>query len=97
MPLAYILPALCFIRLDPSPVLRKLPAIATALFGSLVSLTGLIILIVNGPATEHCSHGQQMAYCSKSPISSNSTLEAAALTGLKFNATILESLPRPIQ
>ncbi|XP_035705613.1 putative sodium-coupled neutral amino acid transporter 11 isoform X2 [Folsomia candida] len=96
MPLAYILPALCYIRLDPSPFLskHKLPAIATAIFGTLVSITGLIILLVNGPSTEHCSHGQQMAYCTKGP-SLNSSIQAAALTGVR--SSMLESLPSPIQ
>jgi sodium-coupled neutral amino acid transporter 11 len=85
MPLAYILPALCYIRLDPSPLFskQKLPAIATASFGTLVSLTGLILLIFNGPSTEHCSHGQPMPYCTAGPsgLSANSTLRSVLLRG----------------
>jgi hypothetical protein len=70
MPLAYILPALCFIRLEPSRLFsrQKLPAIATALFGITVSVVGLILLIVNGHSSGNCSHGQPLAYCTQPKI-----------------------------
>lgn len=65
MPLAYILPALCYIRLEPSPFFsrEKLPAIATATFGTLVSLAGLIIILTREPETGNCTHGKEMDYC----------------------------------
>ncbi|ODN06280.1 putative sodium-coupled neutral amino acid transporter 11 [Orchesella cincta] len=66
MPLAYILPALCYIKLEPSPLLsrEKFPAIATALFGTSVSLAGLVLLLTREDATSgSCSHGRQMDYC----------------------------------
>lgn len=64
IPLAYVLPAICFIRLDPSKFLsrEKLPAIGIAIFGIGVSTIGLFLLILNGQSSQ-CSHGKSMPYC----------------------------------
>lgn len=65
MPLAYILPAMCYIRLEPSRLFsrEKLPAIATFLFGTLVSFAGLIVILTREEETGSCSHGKPMFYC----------------------------------
>ncbi|CAG7819299.1 unnamed protein product [Allacma fusca] len=110
MPLAYILPALCFIRLEPSRFFsrEKLPAIATALFGSLVSGTGLIMLIINGQESQ-CSHGQALPYCTVAPNSFDANVSSATIAGpvLRSVAASLvsqgggspvgEILPHPMQ
>lgn len=64
VPLAFILPAICYIKLEPSPLLswKKFPAILTAIFGIVVTTVGLILTFVN-PSDYSCSHGQEMEYC----------------------------------
>lgn len=75
MPLAYIMPALCYLKLEPSPILSrtKLPAILTAAFGALVSVAGLIIILTREGSETNCSHGQQMPYCTTGPESLRNT------------------------
>lgn len=70
MPLAYIMPALCYIRLEPSPLLsrEKFPAICTALFGTVVSIAGLIIILSREEETGNCSHGKPMWYCTNRTV-----------------------------
>ncbi|GAB6031959.1 hypothetical protein CHUAL_010340 [Chamberlinius hualienensis] len=64
VPLAYILPAICYLKLETAPILswQKLPAIFTALFGTVVAVVGLILTFAN-PSDYSCSHGQEMEYC----------------------------------
>jgi len=63
VPLAFILPPLCYLRLHPGPTLTwaKSPAIALVAFGTVTSLSGVALLIANG--TPKCGHGQNPAYC----------------------------------
>ncbi|XP_046451044.1 putative sodium-coupled neutral amino acid transporter 11 [Daphnia pulex] len=72
IPLAYILPAICYLRLEPSPwkSWRKLPALLMAFFGIIMSLSGLVMIFVNWGVNSTCSHGVEMNYC---PIWVNST------------------------
>ncbi|XP_057380444.1 putative sodium-coupled neutral amino acid transporter 11 [Daphnia carinata] len=65
IPLAYILPALCYIRLEPSSwkTWHKLPAIMMAFFGILMSFSGLVMIFVNWGMNSSCSHGAEMSYC----------------------------------
>lgn len=65
IPLAYVLPALCYIRLEPSSwkTWHKLPAIMMAFFGILMSFSGLIMIFVNWGMNSSCSHGAEMSYC----------------------------------
>ena len=47
VPLAFILPPLCYLKLQPHPVLawRQLPALAMAAFGVLVAVCGVGLLV----------------------------------------------------
>lgn len=65
IPLAYILPALCYLRLEEGHVLarKKLPAMGVAFFGLIVTLLGLIFIVVDIDEVGSCSHGMNMPYC----------------------------------
>lgn len=65
IPLAYILPALCYLRLEPSTLKswKKLPAIIMAAVAVFTSLGGLVMIILNWDVNSSCSHGVEMSYC----------------------------------
>ena len=65
IPLAYILPPMCYLRLEPSSwkSLHKLPAVLMAVFGVIMSVCGLVMIIVNWGVNSTCSHGVEMSYC----------------------------------
>lgn len=65
IPLAYVLPALCYLRLEEGHVLarKKLPAVGVAFFGLIVTLLGLIFIVVDFDEVDTCSHGMSMPYC----------------------------------
>lgn len=69
VPLAYVLPALSYLKLEEGNVFskRKLPALGLFLFGSLVALLGLLLLIMDFDQVDTCSHGRVMPYCEKPP------------------------------
>jgi len=65
-PLAYILPALCVLKLQQERIAqwRNLPCILTALFGVSVSVIGLALAIVEiASGLQGCSHGRDLPYC----------------------------------
>jgi sodium-coupled neutral amino acid transporter 11 len=74
VPLAYLLPALCYCRLEEGSVFsrRKIPALVTALFGAVVAITGTAMLILRFDTASECSHGAIMPYC-KTEIITNAT------------------------
>jgi len=65
VPLAYLLPALCYCRLESGSLFsrKKMPALLTALVGAVVAIMGTIMLIVNFDTASECSHGVSMSYC----------------------------------
>ncbi|KAL7302006.1 hypothetical protein TKK_0005243 [Trichogramma kaykai] len=65
VPLAYILPALCYLRLEPGPLLSplKLPALSLLLAGIFAAVSGLLLLVFNGSDSASCVHGGVMFYC----------------------------------
>ncbi len=65
MPLAFILPALCYLKLDPGRMItwNKLPAFLLALFGFCVAIIGTMLAIVRVLDGVKCSHGKEMEYC----------------------------------
>jgi solute carrier family 38 (sodium-coupled neutral amino acid transporter), member 11 len=65
VPLAYLLPALCYCRLEAGSLFsrKKMPALLTALVGAVVAIMGTIMLIVNFGTASECSHGVSMSYC----------------------------------
>ncbi|KAG8227749.1 hypothetical protein J437_LFUL007539 [Ladona fulva] len=77
VPLAYILPALTYCKLEEGPLLgsQKLPALATAIFGLSVAILGLISIVLDFNHASQCSHGVDMPYCIKDNTTvSNNTL-----------------------
>ena len=65
VPLAYVLPALCYLKLEEGSLLssKKLPALGLLVAGVFAAISGLILLIVNTHSTESCVHGKVMPYC----------------------------------
>lgn len=72
VPLAYILPGLCYLRLEEGPLLspKKLPALGLMTAGVFAAVSGLLLLILNSDTSSSCVHGKVMPYCIES---SNST------------------------
>ncbi|XP_060533519.1 putative sodium-coupled neutral amino acid transporter 11 isoform X2 [Cylas formicarius] len=65
VPLAYVLPALCYLRLEEGFVLNrnKLPALGVAIFGTTVAALGVIFLFLDIDKVNECSHDSEMPYC----------------------------------
>lgn len=67
VPLAYILPGLCYLKLEEGPILsaKKLPALGLMTAGILAAISGLILIIINSTSSGSCFHGKIMPYCVK--------------------------------
>lgn len=76
VPLAYVLPALCYLRLEEGSLLsaKKLPALGLMISGVLAAVAGLLLVIFTAGSTDSCFHGKIMDYCiQNSTIVENST------------------------
>lgn len=74
IPLAYILPGLAYIQLDPNPLLgrEKLPALGLVVFGALVTILGAAVLLPS--INEDCRADIVLDYCKSSDMSYNTTM-----------------------
>ncbi|XP_063215986.1 putative sodium-coupled neutral amino acid transporter 11 isoform X2 [Bacillus rossius redtenbacheri] len=65
VPLAYVLPAVSYLRLETGPLLSqvKVPALSLAVFGVFVVVTGVVVLAMNFSEVGTCSQGHEMPYC----------------------------------
>lgn len=65
VPLAYVLPGLCYLKLEDGPILssKKLPALGLMSAGVFAAVSGLLLLILNNDTSSSCVHGQVMPYC----------------------------------
>ncbi|XP_030749255.1 putative sodium-coupled neutral amino acid transporter 11 [Sitophilus oryzae] len=65
VPLAYVLPALCYLRLEEGVIYgrNKLPALGVAIFGCTVAILGVVFLFMDLEQVNQCSHGSAMSYC----------------------------------
>lgn len=65
VPLAYVLPAMTYLKLEEGFILsrRKLPALGLLIFGSTVAILGVLFLILDFDQVDTCSHGKIMSYC----------------------------------
>lgn len=79
VPLAYVLPGLCYLKLEEGPILssKKLPALGLMTAGILAAISGLLLIIINISSSGTCFHGKIMPYCVE-----NSTLHLNTTTGI---------------
>lgn len=65
IPLAYILPAATYLKLENGPLLSwaKFPALMLAVCGAAVAICGTVVAIIDINAGVSCSHGADMPYC----------------------------------
>ncbi|XP_069702893.1 putative sodium-coupled neutral amino acid transporter 11 isoform X2 [Periplaneta americana] len=65
VPLAYVLPAVSYLKLEEGSVFshRKFPALCLALFGLIIAILGLVLLITNRNKVDTCSHGNEPSFC----------------------------------
>lgn len=65
IPLAFILPSLCYVRVEEGPLFAgtKKWAWAVAVFGIVCFIAGTVSLITNFEQLSQCSHGEEMPYC----------------------------------
>ena len=77
IPLAYIIPAACYLRLAPDIILsrQKLPALLMFIFGIFMSISGLVVIFVNWLDNNSCSHGVEMPYC----LTTNNSIQRSNL------------------
>lgn len=92
VPLAYILPALCYLKLEEGSLLaaKKLPALGLLIAGIFAAISGLILIIINEHSgTSSCVHGKVMPYCINNSTL-NSTISTTAISILtNIQTTIL--------
>ncbi|KDR11093.1 Putative sodium-coupled neutral amino acid transporter 11 [Zootermopsis nevadensis] len=65
VPLAYVLPAVSYLKLQEGSVFshKKFPALCLALFGIIIAISGMVLLITNSNNVDTCSHGNEPPYC----------------------------------
>ncbi|RWS27531.1 amino acid transporter-like protein, partial [Leptotrombidium deliense] len=68
VPLAYILPAATYLKLDHGRLLtwQNVPPFLLVLFGVVVALCGTVFAVFNVMSGVSCSHGVEMPYCKDS-------------------------------
>ena len=75
VPLAYILPAVTYLKLDPGRLLtaEKVPAFLLAGVGVVVAVCGTFLSMIDVMNGISCSHGREHSYCT--PLSSHDQLD----------------------
>ena len=65
VPLAYIIPAVTYLKLDPGRLwtMEKVPAFVLAATGFIVAVCGTVLSILDVLNGISCSHGVEMPYC----------------------------------
>ncbi|KAK3912909.1 ESF1-like protein [Frankliniella fusca] len=60
VPLAFVLPAICYLKLEQGSIIskQKLPAVGLAVFGLIVAGVGLALLVMNFSDLDSCNHGK---------------------------------------
>ncbi|XP_029679402.1 putative sodium-coupled neutral amino acid transporter 11 isoform X2 [Formica exsecta] len=89
VPLAYILPGLCYLKLEEGPILspKKLPALGLMTAGILAAISGLLLLIINSNSSGSCFHGKIMPYCvnNTTMTTTTTTLQLLDVTTMSIN------------
>ncbi|XP_020281190.1 putative sodium-coupled neutral amino acid transporter 11 isoform X2 [Pseudomyrmex gracilis] len=96
VPLAYVLPGLCYLKLEEGPIFssKKLPALGLMTSGILAAISGLLLLILNSSSSGTCFHGKVMPYCvnnSTTTSSSSLLIDATATSAEDLLITSTES------
>lgn len=93
VPLAYVLPGLCYLKLEEGPLLssKKLPALGLMSAGILAAISGLLLIVLNNDTAESCVHGQIMPYCITNVSIEQSTIAPTTVTRLVLNNTNLKN------
>lgn len=75
VPLAFVLPAISYLKLEEGSILskQKLPAFGLAFFGLIVACFGAGQIFAHFDRVDNCSHGSIMEYCITLPKSPNLT------------------------
>ncbi|CAH1115307.1 unnamed protein product [Psylliodes chrysocephalus] len=70
VPLAYVLPALCYLRLEEGFIFcsKKLPALAVCIFGLFVAILGALFLIIDFDQIDTCMESKVMEYCNRTVV-----------------------------
>ncbi|CAG9815167.1 unnamed protein product [Phaedon cochleariae] len=78
VPLAYVLPALCYLQLEEGFIFcrKKLPALGVVLFGLTVAILGAVFLIIDFDQIDTCIEGTVMEYCNTTSLVVNQTIRA---------------------
>jgi len=68
VPLAFIMPPLCYVRVQGRPYLRwsNVSSFLVAAFGAITSIAGIAVLFRDG--TPDCSHGDDPPYCNSTEL-----------------------------
>ncbi|XP_044004839.1 putative sodium-coupled neutral amino acid transporter 11 isoform X2 [Aphidius gifuensis] len=76
VPLAYVLPALCYLKLEEGPLFssKKLPALGLFIAGLVVALSGLMLILFNDSGDTSCKHGVDMEYCNSTATTTISSI-----------------------
>lgn len=79
LPLAFILPSACYMKLETGLVTgkKKIYAFLLLIFGCSVALVGTLKIIANiffGHTSSNCSHGHELDYCKNHTLSSLSPM-----------------------
>lgn len=83
VPLAYVLPGLCYLKLEEGSIFssKKLPALGLMSVGIFVAISGLLLIIINNNSSDSCFHGKIMPYC----IDNSTMLLDATTVSTNFN------------
>lgn len=78
LPLAFILPSLCYMKLETGKLTskKKIYALLLAIFGTSITLIGTLKVLANifsGHTSSNCSHGHELDYCHITPPAMTST------------------------
>ncbi|CAG2106277.1 unnamed protein product [Medioppia subpectinata] len=90
VPLAFILPALCYLKLESGRLLewRKAPAFLLAVFGFAVAIIGTFLAMVRVIDGVTCSHGKEMDYCLAPHIQNKTTSILLSLMNTTTQTTL---------
>ena len=70
IPLAFIIPALCYMKLEDGGLFtkKKFPAFLLALFGIAVTTWGTVVLIISRVCSKKYTHKTFMPFASSNPL-----------------------------